>query len=384
MKATHEQLKRHNWQLVLRAIFRGEASSRAALAQLTDLAKPTVSDIVTELMAYGYVMESGPGVSTDIGGKRPTLLRFVPDARQIIGVSVERDHAVGVLTDLAGIVIAEHHIHAHDYPAPASPLDLIRDVTTGLMAQLDAPLLCIAIGIPGVVDTRAGVVRSSEALGWYDYPLARSLSLVYDCPIYVGSKTELVALAQFAFDGSLRPEVRHLVTVVVDQTIEIGIAIDGAAYHNGSDISSLRPYGDRSSARLDQLLHWDHVRQLAASAQADHPGSRLAAQPLDYLSIAYAAEMADPAANAVIAALAQPLALIIAWVIGLIAPDHIALAGPISDLGDPLLKLLHTRLDEILLPAVSQSVSLSLSTAGGAMAARGAVAYSLRQELGIV
>jgi hypothetical protein len=45
-KATREGLKSHNRRLVLRSVFSGEASNRAALATHTGLAKPTISDIV--------------------------------------------------------------------------------------------------------------------------------------------------------------------------------------------------------------------------------------------------------------------------------------------------------------------------------------------------
>ena len=77
-KATREQLKRHNRQLLLRAVYYDLADNRAALAQMTGLAKPTVSDLIAELMEEGLLEEGGLGESTDIGGKRPTLIKFVP------------------------------------------------------------------------------------------------------------------------------------------------------------------------------------------------------------------------------------------------------------------------------------------------------------------
>jgi DNA-binding IclR family transcriptional regulator len=54
-KATRTQLRRHNRLLILRAIYAGEADNRAALAQATGLAKPTVSELVTELIESGLV-----------------------------------------------------------------------------------------------------------------------------------------------------------------------------------------------------------------------------------------------------------------------------------------------------------------------------------------
>ena len=78
-------------------------------------------------------------------------------------------------------------------------LVLLTEVINGLIAQLDAPLLCIGVGVPGVVDNEAGIVRQSEYLGWYDLPLVEILSDHYDVPIYIGNNSELTAIAQFAF-----------------------------------------------------------------------------------------------------------------------------------------------------------------------------------------
>ena len=112
-KATHGQLRRDNRQLLLRAVHSGLASSRAELSQETGLAKPTVSDLISELINEGFLIEIGLGQSTDEGGKRPRLLQFVPDARHIIGVSLSAERALGEVAgadlgqQLAGPVVVE-------------------------------------------------------------------------------------------------------------------------------------------------------------------------------------------------------------------------------------------------------------------------------------
>jgi DNA-binding MarR family transcriptional regulator len=71
-KLTAQQLKEHNQRLVLKAIYSRQAASRAALAQETGLTRPTVSQIVAELLELGLVLEAGHGESS--GGKPPMLL----------------------------------------------------------------------------------------------------------------------------------------------------------------------------------------------------------------------------------------------------------------------------------------------------------------------
>ena len=106
-KATHNALKRHNRLLLLRAVSEGEADNRAALAQVTGLAKPTVSDLISELLEEGLLIEIGHGEAGESGGKRPILLRFAPDSRQVIGVSIGSQRVRAVLSNLEGRVIAD-------------------------------------------------------------------------------------------------------------------------------------------------------------------------------------------------------------------------------------------------------------------------------------
>ncbi len=109
-KATHSQLKRHNQQLLLRAVYGGLADNRAALAQETGLAKPTVSELVSELIEAGLLVEEGHGHSTEGGGKRPRLLKFVPESRHVIGISLNEERALGALGILNGQITAQHYI----------------------------------------------------------------------------------------------------------------------------------------------------------------------------------------------------------------------------------------------------------------------------------
>ena len=49
-KATHQQTKQHNRDLVLRTIFANESISRAEVARVTNLSRATVSELVNDLL----------------------------------------------------------------------------------------------------------------------------------------------------------------------------------------------------------------------------------------------------------------------------------------------------------------------------------------------
>jgi hypothetical protein len=286
-KATHGQLRRENRQLLLRAVYTGLASSRAELALETGLAKPTVSDLIGELINEGFLMEKGLGQSTDEGGKRPRLLEFVPGARHIIGVSLTVDRVMGVLANLDGRVLVEHYKEIAGMQGQAV-INSVKEVINGLLAQLDAPLLCIGIGVPGIVDTRLGLVRYAPHLGWQDVMLAEILSNQYRVPCYVTNSTELAAMAQFAFGASKSAD--SLVTILVNDNVGVGMVLDGAVYHSGAEIGQLRisPPEVGENGYLESFLGWLNVQVRAAALKREHRDNPLLGEEMSYLHIRHA------------------------------------------------------------------------------------------------
>lgn len=388
-KATHRQLRQHNQQLVLRAIYDGVANSRAALAQETGLAKPTVSELIGELIEAGLLVEEGRGHSTRGGGKRPRLLKFVPQARHVIGLSINDDHVIGGLSDLNGQVVAWHHVPLGDAHGDAV-IDVLSAAVNGLLAQLDAPLLCLGVGVPGVVDAAAGVVQYAPQLGWRAVPLAHRLHQRYRVPVYLANSTALMAMAEYVYGPA--DQVACFAAVRVGASVGVGLVINGAIYHGGGEIGHLRLEAHSPvetdpalAGRLITFLGWPYVQQRALTLRRAYPQSLLPAEAasLTYLHIHYAAANGDPAAQALRDELSQSLAQVFAWIIGLLRPDHVSLAGPIADLGEPFLgqTIAYTR--ALLLPELVERVTFSLSTSPH-LVALGAIAQALHLELGLV
>jgi predicted NBD/HSP70 family sugar kinase len=379
LKATREQIRRHNRQLLLRAVYTGLADNRAALAAETGLAKPTVSDMIGELIDDGLLEESGRGESTDSGGKRPTLIRFVPNARQVIGVSLDNGRAFAVLSNLAGQIIAQHYDEL-DNAQGTDAVEILIDVINGLVAQLDAPLLCIGVGVPGVVDVANGMIMDSPPLGWASYALGKQLSAQYRVPVYTGNSAELTALAQYAFGLENDDESNSLVTVLVTNSVEVGITLDGTAYHQGGDISGL---ANGQHERLDHLLGWKAVQARLDELRAQYPRTTLPKDGLTFMHVHYGAVNGDAAAIQLCDELSTHLAQMMAWIVGLLRPNHVSLAGPIVNLGDPFLEQVVAKVQPLLWEKILLPVTFSLAYSGN-LSAIGAAALALHRELDIL
>ena len=107
-KATHQQTRTFNQQLVLRALHDHSPLSRADLARLTGLTRTSVGDLVGTLIDDGLIEEVGRGRSS--GGKSPILLRVAPDGRHLIGLDLGEAQFSGAVVNLRGEILRSIHL----------------------------------------------------------------------------------------------------------------------------------------------------------------------------------------------------------------------------------------------------------------------------------
>lgn len=376
-RAAHSGVREHNRKLVLRAISTQIANNRAALAEQTGLAKPTISALVTELMEEGLVIEEGLGESTESGGKRPRLLRFIPHSRQVIGIALHQNYVLGVLANLDGYIVVEHRAELPS-TRQTEVFSVLAEVINGLVAQLSAPLLCMSVGIPAVVDDLDGVVRHAPRFGWYDVPLAGLLCEHYHTAVYVSNSPELAARAQVAFNQF--PDVDSLATILITNSVGFGIVRRGAASSTGNDIGHLLLQND---ATVEQLLGWHSVAARARELARVHRSARFNDDDFTYLHIRYAAAQGDPAALALLNELSAYVAQIFAWVIALLRPQHLSLAGAIANLGESFLHAVIEKTRRLILADLITEMTFSVDDADN-LVAIGAAAKAVEYELGIL
>lgn len=215
-----------NRRSVLHAIASGVAVTRADLARLTGLARPTISSLVDELSDDGLVIELGPGVSA--GGKRPTLLGIDHSARQVIAIDMSVRPIVGVLADLAGT----EHIRVVAEPE-GDPTEALVTLVEQLKARAHAPIAGVGVGSPGLVAADGTVIEAAH-LGWSDHPLRELLEAQTGLPVWVSNDANAAALAEF---GRLPTERDALVLVRIGDGIGAGLVLGGRP-HVGSNAAA--------------------------------------------------------------------------------------------------------------------------------------------------
>lgn len=183
----HADMADVNESLVLEHFRSEKTSNRADAARALGLSPPTVGRATARLIAEEKLVEEGSIVRGT--GRPPGLVSFNPRHGAIIAVDLGGTKCAVAVADMAGEILYESSCASwrHDEPAPIEALTTVfRRARDFCSNQADLPIECVAVGVPGIVDVRSGVVLEAPNIAWYDVSLQEILQAEFgDDPILV-------------------------------------------------------------------------------------------------------------------------------------------------------------------------------------------------------
>ncbi len=202
--------------------------SRASLAKLSCLSKPTVSSQVDTLVRQGWIVEVGPGESGSRGGKKPTLIRFNSDAGRLFAAEIDAAHVRLAVADLEGHILERLETSIGSNSSAASVLAIVRNGLKTLIAKQSAAAAqrVISIAAPGRVDVQLGVVLDAgNVFNWHNVPIRQDLEAEFGLPVFVDNDVKMATLGEIHF-GVAQGE-KDVVLVRLDTGIGSGIVSNG-------------------------------------------------------------------------------------------------------------------------------------------------------------
>lgn len=393
-KFTPERARSHNTQLVLKTIYESGPISRAALARVTGLAPPTVSEVVADLIAQGLVEELGYGPST--GGKRPVLLDIVRDSRYLISLSLARECFCGALINLRGEIVHRVDLPLHGRDGDEA-LRLVYAAVDALVAVADHPLLGIGIGAPGLVDAVDGVMWQAINLNWREVPLRRLLQERYGLPVYIANDCQVAALGERTF-GARGIDLRDLVVINVEFGVGAGIVLHGRLLY-GNPLGAgeighvvVDPEGElcRCGNRgcLEACVSTRAIVRRAQALARSTPDSllhRFAVDPaaITFDTVCRAFEADDPTMRRLIQDVGCQLGAVIAYLVGAFGSCRVLIAGPLARFGPFLLDVMRAETAGRCLPSLVANSEIGYTSLGSDIVLLGASALLLHHELGL-
>lgn len=387
-KATRQHTRQHNARLVLKTIYEAGEVSRADLARLTGLTRATVSSIVAEYLEKGIVAETGYGPS--LGGKPPIWLRLVPGARQLICLDLGSEQFTGALVNLRGQFEKQISLPVNGRTGQPA-VDLVYELVDQLLAYATAPLLGLALGSPGLIDTGAGVVKQSVNLAWRDVPLRQLLADRCRCPVYLANDSHLAALAEYSYG---RSAANSLVLIKLGQGIGAGLVLNGRLFpgdgFGAGEIGHVRvaDNGEACSCGnvgcLETVASVPALLRQAETAAANAPESPLAGEPITWERLRQACQQGDTAARQVVTQAGESLGIAAANLVGILNVQHIVLAGEVTQLGDLFLSAVQSSMAQRVLPTLAAETAVQFATVETNLVLLGAAALILSHGLGVI
>ncbi|MDF2716943.1 MAG: family transcriptional regulator [Paenibacillus sp.] len=315
--------------------------SRIELTQLTDLSRATISVTINELIELGLVHETVLRQST--GGRPATNLELVPYSHIILGADLNHQTWTLGAFDLLGNTVEKGRVSFSPL-TPEAAVQALVDEIPNFVKKIDKSIIPIlGIGIPGLVDTHNGLLRSSAVMGWKHVDLGAMMEKALGWPTVVLNRSRARGLSECRYGAG--KVYRHMIYIGIDSGIGAGIyvnrelihgALGGAGEIGHTTVVADGPLCPCGNSGCLQMLSAAPAMELEArrllrlgSNSSLHQLQDFDLQMLKAEDICRAAEQGDELAGQVVNNAATYFGITMANLVNLLNPEAIILGGTI-------------------------------------------------------
>ena len=215
-----------NEQLLLEHIRQRGPCSRAELARVSGLSKPTVLLALDNVERAGLVRIAGQ--RTGVPGRSARLYEIRPDAGLVLGLDIGHEYVRGAIADLSGEIRARQSLRARATSVRGRVAELVglADMLCESAGASRPAITQTVIGSPGVYDPRRNAMKFTGGLRGWDRPAALAgLREAFGPSLVMENDVDAAALAERAL-GHGR-EVDHFAFVHIGTGIGMGLVLGG-------------------------------------------------------------------------------------------------------------------------------------------------------------
>jgi N-acetylglucosamine repressor len=344
-------LKRKNIIDILLTLQRKNPISRAEIARLSNLTPATISRVVAELHKRGIIREHGPGVS--IGGRRPVLIEFNPEAFYLGGIDLGITKVISVIIDLHGNILSKAKLDIDVSEGKDRIIERMFTVTRQVLSNTNElirnKLAGIGISLSGIIDTKKGLsVFSPSIPNWHNVPIVQLFQNEFHLPVFIENDARAMALAEARY-GAGR-DYDNFFCINIGHGIGSGIIINKELYR-GKTLTA-GEFGHMTLVPSGPLCHCGnrgcvevmaggHAIAASAIRVASSGGNTLIKElvegdikKINAEVVARAAKKGDDIALQLLNEVGRYLGIAIANIINLLNPELIVIGGGVSNAGE--------------------------------------------------
>ena len=365
-----------NEQLLLEHIRQRGSCSRAELARVSGLSKPTVSLALDNVERAGLVRIAGQ--RTGVPGRSARLYEIRPDAGLVLGLDIGHEYVRGAIADLSGEIRARQSLRARATSVRGRVAELIglADMLCESAGASRPAVTQTVIGSPGVYDPRRNAMKFTGGLRGWDRPEALTgLRDAFGPTLVMENDVNAAALAERAL-GHGR-DVDHFAFVTIGTGIGMGLVIGGqlvrGAHGVAGEIAFLPLSGGAGGVDADeQEVRRRGTLEAAAAAAGVVRAARRGGMrgSVSARRVFAAAAAGDAGAMAVVAEEARLIAQTICAVVTVVDPGLVVLGGGIGR-APGLAEAVTAELEQIapVMPAIRVSALGTDAVVDGCLAA---------------
>src|SRR5580692_8915442 len=319
-----------NEQLLLDHVRSSGPYSRAELARVSGLSKPTVSLALANLERAGLIRLAGQ--RTGMPGRTALLYEVRPEAGFILGLDIGVRYLRGAVADLAGEVRARLSVPVRAATAGDRVAELV-ELADELCARVGitrAQVTATVVGSPGVYDPQRNLMALTGGLPGWDQPEAvAGLRAAFGPALAIENDVDAAALAERAL--GVGQEADRFAWVHVGTGIGMGLVLGGRLHrgvHGVAGEIAFMPLSDEESSEARRRGPLEAAAAASGIVRAARTTGMRGA--VSARSVFAAAARGDERAVAVVAAEARLVARAVCCVITVVDPELIVLGGGIG------------------------------------------------------
>jgi predicted NBD/HSP70 family sugar kinase len=226
-------IRTENRKRIVQLLYKQRELTLLDMSRTLGLSIPTVTKNVEQLVVEGLAEKAG--VSASVVGRRPVVIRFLPDAYYTVGVELAPDSVRIVLTNLDLAIRAERLLAAVDYQQLDAVMTAVQSALNDMLAQQRIPrtqVLGVGLAIPGTVNDETQIVKLAPNLRLQNTGFAQYQSL-FALPLFIENEANAAAMAELTL--GVAKAMRNLVYIsVLLKGVGTGIVVGGQLYrgHN--------------------------------------------------------------------------------------------------------------------------------------------------------
>ena len=360
----------------------GQPHTKAEMAEITGLARSTISLRLDPLIELGLIAPATSATST--GGRPSARLLLNEESYVVAGVDFGATHAVASLADLSGKILVSIDTKRLISDGPEVCLrwmiEEIRHLVAGLKIDEDR-LLAIGIGVPGPVEHESGKPANPPIMpGWDGFDIPARVNQDLKAKVLVDNDVNVMAVGERHLTY---PDVDHLIFLKAATGIGSGIISDGhlqrGSQGTAGDIGHVRvSRGDNIACRCGNYGCLEAV----AGSPAVIKNVNDAGLPVRNMSdLVDATKRSKVEAIQAVRQAGRDIGEVLSTCVSLMNPSIIVIGGSMASAGEHLIAGVREAVYSRSMPLASESLSIVQSKAGKEVGIIGASVMAIEYVL---